>query len=246
MIKPPSTTLLAVAAVVLFATVVAIATAGTTQTPGIHNGVITACVEPHTPGNPATSGDLNMLHCKGATRLSWNIRGPSGPAGPAGAQGPTGTKGDTGTAGATGPTGAAGAQGPAGPGSTVISATGTIPFTVTDSSYATNLRGAAGTDGLDVTVAGATTVTVTVSSNFTSSVTGGGCLMSFAISGATTLDSSDDRAWGLSGLTSGKVAVGSGTYAVTLNPGVNTVFTNYKATPGTTCSFFATQLIVRA
>ncbi len=69
--------------------------------------------------------------------------------------------------------------------------------------------------------------------------------MSFSISGATTLDSSDDRAWGLSGLASGKVAVGSGTYAVTLNPGTNTVFTSYKATPGTLCSIFATQLVVR-
>ena len=68
--------------------------------------------------------------------------------------------------------------------------------------------------------------------------------MSFSISGATTLASSDDRAWGLSGLTSGKVAVGSGTYAVTLNAGTSTVFTNYKATPGTTCSFFATQLVM--
>ena len=60
-----------------------------------------------------------------------------------------------------------------------------------------------------------------------------------------TIAPSDDHAWGLSGLTSGKVAVGSGTYAVTLNPGLNFVFTRYKATPGTTCTFFATQLIVR-
>ena len=68
--------------------------------------------------------------------------------------------------------------------------------------------------------------------------------MAFSINGATPTDPSDNQAWGLSGLTSGKVAVGSGTYAVTLNPGINIIFANYKATPGTTCSFFATQLIV--
>jgi hypothetical protein len=89
-------------------------------------------------------------------------------------------------------------------------------------------------------------VTVTISSNFTSSVTGGGCLMAFSVTGATQIAASANQAWGLSGLTSDKVAVGSGTYAITLNPGINYVFTNYKATPGTTCSFFATQLIVVA
>ena len=109
-----------------------------------------------------------------------------------------------------------------------------------------NPFGAGGTSGLDVTVASATTVTVTVSSTFTSSVTGGGCLMSFSISGATTLAPSNDMAWGQSGLTSGTTQAGSGTYAVTLNPGTSTVITSYIATPGTTCSFFATQLVVTA
>ena len=126
-----------------------------------------------------------------------------------------------------------------------MSATGSGPFTENATSYELNPAGAAGTDGLQLSVASATTVTITVSSNFTSSVTGGGCLMAFDINGATPTDPSDNQAWGLSGLTSGKVAVGSGTYAVTLNPGLNFVFTSYKATPGTTCTFFATQLIVR-
>ena len=128
-----------------------------------------------------------------------------------------------------------------------MSATGTTPFTLTATSYQPDPNGAAGTNGLTVPVSsamGATTVTITVSSNFTSSVTGGGCLMSLKVTGATQIAASDNLAWGLSGLTSGKVAVGSATYAVTLNPGTNFVFTNYKATPGTTCSFFATQLIV--
>ncbi len=287
--KPPSTKLLAVAGIGLFAVVAAIAGASNTRTPGVHDGVITACVEPHTNGNEATSGDLNMVRCKGAKKLSWSIRGPAGPEGangsegpkgqegppgPQGSQGPDGAKGDTGArgpdgatgakgeTGATGPagpkgdtgttgppgpagdTGPTGATGPAGPGATVMSATGSGPFTETATSYTMDSAGAAGMSGLEVSVVSATTVTVTVSSNFTSSVTGGGCLMAFSVTGATQIAPSDDQAWGLSGLTSGKVAVGSGTYAVTLNPGINFVFTSYKATPGTTCSFFATQLIV--
>ena len=117
MVKSASARRLAAVAVVLFATVAAVATASISETLGVHNGVITACVEANTPGNPATSGDLNMVRCKGAKKLSWNIKGPAGPTGPAGAhggQGPTGAKGDTGATGATGPAGATGATGPVG------------------------------------------------------------------------------------------------------------------------------------
>ena len=93
--KSRSAKLLA-AAVILFAAVATIASASGAPRPGVHNGVITVCVEPLTKGNRHTSGDLNMLICaKGARKLSWNVRGPRGPAGAAGAQG---------------------AQGPAGPG----------------------------------------------------------------------------------------------------------------------------------
>ena len=106
--KSPSSKLLAAAAAVSFAAVTAIAGAtNTTHRPGIHNGVITTCVEPLTKGNRTTSGDLNFLVCaKGARKVSWNIRGPRGPAGPAG---PAGARG------AQGPAGPQGAQGPAGP-----------------------------------------------------------------------------------------------------------------------------------
>ena len=45
--------------VLFFAVVAAIAGASNTARPGVHNGVITACVEPPTKGNRATSGDLN-------------------------------------------------------------------------------------------------------------------------------------------------------------------------------------------
>src|SRR5262245_8211510 len=125
MMKSPATKLLAAAAVGVFAVVATIAAASDTktvsnaQTPGVHNGVITACVEPPTKGNKATSGDLNFLVClKGARKISWNIRGPKGPAGPPGAQGaqgPAGPAGAQGAQGPAGPAGAQGAQGPAGP-----------------------------------------------------------------------------------------------------------------------------------
>ena len=86
MVRSPSTKLLAAAGVVMFATVATIAGAGNTQQPGVRNGVITACVEPPTKGNRATSGDLNVLVClKGARRISWNIRGPRGLPGAKGA-----------------------------------------------------------------------------------------------------------------------------------------------------------------
>ena len=210
--KPPSTKLLAAAGVVSFAVIAGIAAASNSLLPGVHNGVITACIEPVTQGNPATSGDLNMFHCaKGAKRLSWSIKGPAGtggcegvegpkgsegPAGPqgshgpcgregrdgcqgqpvrvpTGATGPAGAKGDTGATGATGPAGApgsTGATGPAGPGSTIMTATGSAPFTETSTTYIKDPAGAGGTNGIQFSVNTATTVTITVSSNFTSSV----------------------------------------------------------------------------
>ena len=125
--KAPSTTLLVSAGVVIFAVVAAIAGASNTaKPPGVHNGVITACVEPLTKDNKPTSGDLKLFACpKGARTISWNIRGPR-TRGPAGspevgrfAQGPEGPKGRKALQ-ATGRgrqvrTGATGAKGPAGP-----------------------------------------------------------------------------------------------------------------------------------
>src|SRR3954464_4728349 len=113
MVKSPSTTLLVGAAVVVFGTVAAIATAADSSVPGVHNGVVTACVEPPTKGNRATSGDLNVLVCfKGARKISWNVRGPRGIRGIRGIAGPAGAAG---AAGPVGPAGAAGKQGLAGP-----------------------------------------------------------------------------------------------------------------------------------
>ena len=117
MVKSAGNKRLLVAAVVLSCVGVAsVASADSTLVPGVHNGIITVCIEPPTKGNRATSGDLNLLICaKGARRISWSIRGPRGPIGlrgPAGAPGATGAQG---AAGPQGPAGAAGAQGPAGP-----------------------------------------------------------------------------------------------------------------------------------
>jgi len=87
--------------VVAVGTVASLASASGSVTPGVHHGVITVCIEPPTKGNPATSGDLNLVHC-GRKKLTWNIRGPKGPKGAAGAQGPPGPKGATGPAGPPG------------------------------------------------------------------------------------------------------------------------------------------------
>lgn len=109
---------MATTAAISLIVLVSVASAKTGAGPpaGVHNGVVTACVEPPTKGNKATSGDLNLIVCaKGARKISWNIRGPRGLAGPAGAKGAAGANGAQGPAGPAGPAGAQGAQGPAGP-----------------------------------------------------------------------------------------------------------------------------------
>ena len=59
--------------------------------PGVHNGIITACVEPATKGNRATSGDLNLLVClKGAKKIVEHQKRAARTGGPAGAQGAQG------------------------------------------------------------------------------------------------------------------------------------------------------------
>jgi hypothetical protein len=116
--------LMATMAVISLIVLVSLASAKNSAGPpaGVHNGVVTACVEPPTKGNRATSGDLNMIVCaKGARKISWNVRGPrglrglAGPAGPAGAQGPAGANGAQGPVGSKGDAGAAGPEGDVGP-----------------------------------------------------------------------------------------------------------------------------------
>ena len=137
---PTATWKLVAGAVVAFGTIAALASASGSVTPGVHNGVITACVEPPTKGNKATSGDLNFLVClKGARKISWNIRGPQGPPGPTGATGPAGPQGGGGGQGPAGPVGPAGAQGGQGPAGPTGAAGPTGP---------TGLAGANGADGL--------------------------------------------------------------------------------------------------
>ncbi len=122
MMGSSSTVRLAAAAVVLFAVIASVAGASNTATPGVHNGVVTACVEPATKGNEATSGDLKLSGCpKGSRQISWNISGPkgangaNGSAGPQGAQGAAGPQGAQGAAGSQGPAGAPGSGGQAAP-----------------------------------------------------------------------------------------------------------------------------------
>jgi hypothetical protein len=120
--------MLAVAVLVSSVAVASLASAESTQSTqqlGVHNGIITACVEPFVKGDRQTSGDIKLNFCrKGYRKLAWNQRGLRGAAGPkgdpgaAGPAGPAGAKGDIGPAGAqglAGPAGPAGTQGPAGP-----------------------------------------------------------------------------------------------------------------------------------
>ena len=51
---------------------------GTLVIPGIHNGVITACIEPPTKGNKATSGDINMSRINCAREAPGRSPGTSG------------------------------------------------------------------------------------------------------------------------------------------------------------------------
>jgi len=146
--------LLALAVLVSCVSVAAVASAGNShQTAvtgllGIHNGVITACVEPLVKGNQDTSGDLKLNYChKGFTKITWSQRGPqgdTGAVGATGASGPQGPKGDTGATGATGLTGPPGAKGDAG-------ATGAVgpagPQGAKGNTGATGLTGATGSTG---------------------------------------------------------------------------------------------------
>jgi hypothetical protein len=72
-------------------------------------------------------------------------------------------------------------------------------------------------------------------------------MMSFAISGATTLAASDARAVGV-GMNGGNSApvpfAGSGVYVVTLNSGTNTITANYRAVTGGTATFAAGSIAV--
>jgi hypothetical protein len=87
-----------------------LAIGGSSSRLGVHNGVITACVE--TKGITPTIGDIKLSHCqKGYSTLKWNIKGPRGLRGLTGAKGAAGTAGENGTAG---PQGVTGPQGPAG------------------------------------------------------------------------------------------------------------------------------------
>jgi len=69
-----------------------------------------------------------------------------------------------------------------------------------------------------------------------------GCLLSFAVSGATTLAASDARAVGIESLGAGAHFVAGAQYLVTLNSGSNTITANYRATGGT--ASFATSTIL--
>ena len=85
-----------------------VAFASGSNTIGVHNGVVTACVE---------KGNLKLWNCpSGAHTVSWNVKGQKGDPGSDGAPGSQGPKGDPGATGATGAAGQSivGPQGPKG------------------------------------------------------------------------------------------------------------------------------------
>ena len=129
------------------------------------DGVIVACQK---PGKGFLRVVRDASECKRNERVvTWNERGPAGPAGPQGSIGPpgpagpagapgpkgdAGERGPAGQAGPAGPAGPAGAQGPAGP----QGPAGTASLGALDGSACTRFDGAAGT--LDVVVTAANLV----------------------------------------------------------------------------------------
>ena len=199
--------------------------------------------------------------------LSWNEQGPAGPQGPAGAKGATGASGAAGTigptgaagpAGATGPAGSAGPEGPAGPsgptgpagltpvptlGCLFLSGCGAgahLSGSTTLTSYG-DLTSPAGLVGPVVTVDVSSAREALVIITAQESSNGQGCYMSFAVSGATTMDPDDVQSLASVGP---YLSQGSATYLVTgLNPGSNTFTAKYR-TDGTGCAFGNPTIIV--
>ncbi len=116
--------------------------------------------------------------------------------------------------------------------------------TTTSTSYTPTLTGATGAS-TSVTVSGTHTALVTVSTQCSNGTNNKGCLVSFAISGATTLGASDTRAFGVDTLSTGTIIAGGGTYLVTLSSGTSTFTANYRAGLGGTATFAASSIIVQ-
>jgi hypothetical protein len=175
--------------------------------------------------------------------------GPTGPIGPTGAAGPAGA---TGTAGPAGPEGPAGPSGPTGPagltpvptlGCLFLSGCGTgahLSGQTTLTSYG-DLTTPAGLVGPIVTVDVSSAREALVIVTAQESGDGQGCYMSFAVSGATTMDPGDVQSLSSVGPF---LSQGSATYLITgLNPGRNT-FTGKYRTDGTGCAFGNPTLII--
>jgi hypothetical protein len=101
-----------------------------------------------------------------------------------------------------------------------------------------------------VTVSGSHTALITISTQCSNGTDGGGCIVSFALSGATSLAASDARAFGLlpgsAGLKGGLDPIsGSATYAVTLNSGTTTITAAYKDSALGTATFTTSTIIVQ-
>ena len=171
--------------------------------------------------------------------------GPTGPTGSAGSQGPagppgssTGAAGPTGPQGPTGDTGATGATGATGSVAAPLSSNQAVAScTRASTTYGAFTAGPAGcttaAPSVSVTISGTHTALVMINARCVTSIADENCYMGFAISGATTLSASDDRAVGANIHDATRFFVGGASYIVTLSSGANTITGQYRATAGT-------------
>lgn len=100
------------------------------------------------------------------------------------------------------------------------------------------------TPGPAVTLTTGTAAKVTVTSYVSNSVTGNGALVSFAITGASSVSTSDSYALGSSGA-AGHYRLGSRVFVVTgLTAGSNTFTSKYRADTGGTATFVFRNILV--
>jgi hypothetical protein len=99
---------------------------------------------------------------------------------------------------------------------------------------------------VSVTVSGTRTALVILSTECLNNSNNNGCLMSFALSGATIAPPADSRAVGLASMSPpGTIFAGSGVYVVTLNSGTTTFTAQYRTTTnGTIAQFLASSISV--
>lgn len=194
------------------------------------------------PGNQGPQGDDGSQGSQGENGL----RGEQGSTGPQGVQGLTGPQGATGPQGVQGDVGPQGTTGPQGyPGTAGSQGAINIQSAIAAGSQATSSGSYVSLSGDPaVTITTGTSAIVIISSDMVGS-TGTTGVISFAISGATTLAADDVRSSTISfsSNTSGYTLTSQSSFYVTgLTPGENTFTMKYRA--GGTITFSNRKIIV--